>query len=287
MSEPLIALDRSELVWVTGSDAVSFLDGLLSQSIAGVPIGGTAWSLLLAPNGKLRATLFVLRGEHRIGLVCDRNRAEVVAGDLRRFKIRVDVKITIDDRPVWEAWGDGADEIISDLPEAGRWDDREGALRFRMPFHRVGGKRVVVVGAEPPRGPVVEGELEAFRIAVGEPIMGVDLDDKTIPQEGVAIGDYVDFTKGCYLGQELVARIDSRGHVNRRLFGVTLAGTQVPDPGSEIVAADQPVGTLTSAALSSEHGVIGLAMLRVEIAPGTAIEIAGISGAVVALPMFE
>ena len=63
---------------------------------------------------------------------------------------------------------------------------------------------------------------DAIRIEAGEPVMGIDLDEATIPQEADVVDGAVDFTKGCYLGQELVARIDSRGHVNRRLRGLTV-----------------------------------------------------------------
>jgi folate-binding protein YgfZ len=284
MSEPtLIGAGRSEIVWVTGPDAISFLDGLLSQSIARIPIGGTARSLLLAPNGKLRASLFVLRDDNRVGLVCDAGRSGVVAGDLSRFKIRVDVQIAAATEPVWEVWGSGAAAAVGDVPPAGSWAD--GPTRFRMPFRHVATERIVLVGDTPPGELAPPAALEAIRIAAGEPVMGVDLDDGTIPQEAGDVGDAVDFTKGCYLGQELVARIASRGHVNRLLRGLVVDGA-APEPGAEIIRDGKVVGAVTSAAESeARQSAVALAMIRVEVEPGARVVVAGARGQIVDLPM--
>ncbi len=286
MSErPLLAQGRSEIVWVSGADHVSFLDGLLSQSIGNIPVGGTARSLLLAPNGKLRATLFVLRGADRVGLVCDAGRAEVVAGDLRRFKIRVDVDLTVDERPVWEMWGRDLGMVTDAAPPAGEWSGDGEVIRFRMPWRHGLGERMVVVGARPDGVESAPERLEAYRIAAGEPVMGVDLDENTIPQEGVDVTMDVDFAKGCYLGQELVARIDSRGHVNKRLVGVSVDGGMLPERGCEILMGGKPVGTITSAATSPDEGrVIALAMIRTEAGHGTVVTVGGADGEVVSLP---
>jgi tRNA-modifying protein YgfZ len=287
MSEPaLLTTGRSELVWVAGADAVGFLDGLLSQSIAGIRVGGTARSLLLAPNGKLRATLFVLRGEERVGLVCDRGLVGVVAGDLRRFKIRVDVELSIEQRDIWEVWGTTAVEVLDDLPPAGMWIEVGDMIGFRMPFRRVPTERIVVVGARPAGDIASSDELEVVRIAAGEPVVGVDVDDKTIPQEIGDVAVDVDFEKGCYLGQELVARIDSRGHVNRRLAGLELSAEDAPEPGTAVLIDDKVVGTVTSSVRVPVGGVaIALAMLRTEVGPGTVVSVSGDRGRVRALPM--
>jgi tRNA-modifying protein YgfZ len=281
----LLTADRSAIVWVSGADAVSFLDGLLSQNIARIPVGGTARSLLLAPNGKLRATLFVLRDAERVGLVCDAGRADVVAGDLRRFKIRVDVVIEAEPEAVWELWGSGAADRVGGVPPVGRWTGEGGSVRFRMPFRFGNEDRIVVVGSRPDGEEAAAARLEAFRIALGEPVMGIDLDDRTIPHEGVDVAVAADFTKGCYLGQELVARIESRGHVNRRLAGLIVAG-EPPQPGAAVESEGGSIGAVTSAAWSETAGKsIALAMIRFEVAPGTPVEVAGDAGEVVTLPM--
>jgi folate-binding protein YgfZ len=273
----------TEIVWVSGPDAIGFLDGLLSQNIAAIDVGATAPSLLLAPNGKLRATLLVLRGTERVGLVCDAGCGQSVASDLARFKIRVDVLISLEPEQIWDVWGSGAAVAVGGVPAVGEWS-ADGPVRFRRPFRHTSLDRVVVVGSPPGVVEVPARALEATRIEIGEPIMGVDLTDKTIPQEGVDVGAAVDFTKGCYLGQELVARIDSRGHVNRRLAGVIFDDAVAA--GTEIHHNGKAVGSVTSVAWSEQRSShLGLAMLRVEIEPGTIVEAGHASGRACALPM--
>ena len=104
--------------------------------------------------------------------------------------------------------------------------------------------------------------------------MGVDIDEKTIPQEAGVVGAAVDFTKGCYLGQELVARIDSRGRVNRHLRGLVIAENVLPPVGAEVRSSDRLLGTLTSVAESLElRAPVALALLRREAEPGDVVEI--------------
>jgi folate-binding protein YgfZ len=249
-------------------------------------VGATARSLLLAPNGKLRATLLVLRGQDRVGLACDVGLAAVVAGDLSRFKIRVDAEIELESGPVWEIWGTATTAGLQKIPSEGTWIDHGGVVIFSMPFRHSDLGRTVVIG-EAPRCPVATlADLTPLRIEIGEPIMGVDLNDSTIPQEGVDVASAVDFTKGCYLGQELVARIDSRGHVNKHLAGLVVDGRDIPPAGSDVVLDDRTVGTVTSAAWSSDREVVvALAMVRVEVPAGVAVDVAGQAGTVLDLPM--
>lgn len=281
------ALSASKgLVWVHGPDAVVFLDSLLSQNIAAMQSGTTALSLLLAPNGKLRATLVVLRGDERIGLICDVGAVDAVIGDLSRFKIRVAVVIEADERPVWDLWGPEAVHSVSQAPPPGEWVDEAGTLVVPVPFRHSMLPRLIVAGSRPDLPVLDRGAAEAVRIELGEPVMGVDLDDGTIPQEGVDVAAHVDFDKGCYLGQELVARIDSRGHVNRRLRGLTMAGPDLPRVGSPIEYDGKVVGTVSSTAWSEGlPGVVAMGMMRVELDPGDRVTTDMISGTVVDLPI--
>ncbi len=274
---------RFGLIWVDGPDAVTFLDGLLSQNVAAMAPGATGRSLLLAPQGKLRATLFLLRGDDRVGLVCDAGRIETVVGDLSRFKIRVDATIAEDPRTLYEIWGP---EVADDLTPPDSWTDRAGKLTFFMPLVRHDLPRRIVAGSEPSVPIVDTAVIDLARIEAGEPVMGVDLDDRTIPQEGVDVNQYVDFTKGCYLGQELVARIDSRGHVNRQLAGLHIEGEEVPDATSSVVRRETVVGAVTSAAWSQARQlVVALAMVRIEVEAGSEVMVGDRRARVVALPM--
>jgi folate-binding protein YgfZ len=125
--------------------------------------------------------------------------------------------------------------------------------------------------------------LEAFRILAGHPTLGAELDEKTIVQETRLESAAVSFEKGCYLGQELVARIASRGHVNRYLRRIRIiedrptsrepGGFVPPRQGSELLSDDKLVGTVTSSAVIPGVGTICLAYLRREIGPGERVDV--------------
>ena len=104
--------------------------------------------------------------------------------------------------------------------------------------------------------------------------MGIDIDERTIPQEAGLVEAAVSLTKGCFVGQELVARIDSRGHVNRHLRGIRILTNLLPPQGAEIVAGDRTTGSITSVAESLElRAPVGLALLRREVAPGDPLQV--------------
>jgi len=277
-----------DLIWVRGEDAVEFLDGLLSQSVAETTVGSVTRSLLLSPQGKLRATLWLLRGEDSIGLVVEPGFADRVTGDLGRFRLRVDVEFHPEQRPLYEVWGEEARHLVAsgDWVAAGDEDD-DGALVADLPFINAALPRVLTtrqVGV-----PVPETEAEAARIALGEPKLDVDMDAGTIPQEAGLVDGAVDFSKGCYLGQELVARIDSRGHVNRHLRGLRLAA---PAPPTATLTRDgREVGVVTSSATHAELGALALATVRREVDPGQQVSVSWQDGEttadVVELPMIS
>jgi len=272
------------LIWVTGADAVVFLDSLLSQNVAGIAEGAVARSLLLAPNGKLRAALWVLRDADRIGLMCDAGRVDAVIGDLSRFRIRVDADIVADHRPVWDVLGPETDLVVPSPPRA--WTDDGATLIADVPFAHSPLPRRVVAGSQPSADLVDVAAVTAVRIEVGEPVVGVDLDDRTIPQETGDVAAAVDFTKGCYLGQELVARIDSRGHVNRRLAGLIFTSPDSPPVGSAILHEGNEIGLLTSVAYSAGLAApVGLALVRNAVDDNAQIVVDGRHGRLASVPI--
>ncbi|HSM01886.1 MAG TPA: glycine cleavage T C-terminal barrel domain-containing protein [Acidimicrobiia bacterium] len=272
-----LAAGSHDLTWVTGDDAVSFLDGQLSQDIAAMEPGSIARSLLLEPRGKLKALLWVLRGEDRVGLVSDRGQGAVVVEQLERFRFRVDATISLDGRPVAVLWGPGSADVLraaGHVPPVG-WRDEDqvlvAALPVGVPRYLTAGDAGLDAAGATPIGTIAE---TAVRIEAGEPVMGIDVDESTIPQETGLVPEAVSFTKGCYLGQELVARIDSRGRVNRHLRGIVLRDTVLPPPGAEVVSGGDPVGTITSVGESMElRAPVALAMVRREVEPGSGVEI--------------
>ena len=260
-----------DLVWVDGPDATSFLQGILSQDIEAMIPGEVGRSFLLNPSGKLTALLWVLRGSERVGLVADPGLGPTVAEALNYYRIRVKAEVSSDDRPVWSLVGPEAGSLL-DLGDG--WVERDGSILAPAPL--AGLSRLVVAGDLPVSGlPRAGGvAMTSVRVEAGEPIMNIDVDDKTIPQESGLVPASVSFTKGCYLGQELVARIDSRGHVNRHLRGIVMTTNVLPPDGAEVWSDDRRCGTLTS--VSESLGVmapIALCLLRREVEPGTEVEV--------------
>jgi folate-binding protein YgfZ len=143
-----------------------------------------------------------------------------------------------------------------------------------------------LLGAVEARGAarVPESVTECLRVETGRPRYGVDLDETVIPQEAGLNPRAVSFTKGCYVGQETVARLHYRGKPNRRLRGLLLTGPS--DRGAELRMGERIVGTLTTVASSPVFGSIGLALVRREAPPGTTVSVAegGVTAEVVELP---
>jgi tRNA-modifying protein YgfZ len=281
-----------DLVWVRGPDAVSFLDGLISQDVAGMAGGAVARALLLGPRGKLQATLWVLRGDEEVGLVCDAGRAAVVAADLGRYRIRVRAEVVTEERPLLELWGPDAAAVAvaAGVPDPGDGWVGGAVVVARLPFAAASLERLVVAGADR-AALVAAGAVPAGRVAVdtvrieaGEPVTGVDVDEGTIPQEGGLVEGAVSFTKGCYLGQELVARIDSRGHVNRRLRGLRLRSNVIPPVPAAVLADGREVGTVTSIGESLRlRAPVAMALLRREVGPGDTVTVGWEGGSVEAV----
>ncbi|MDP8959977.1 MAG: hypothetical protein M3N51_12520 [Actinomycetota bacterium] len=268
------------MVWVRGPEARSFLEGLLTQHLEQVPPGAVARSLLLAPQGKLRATLWVLRGDQDVGLITELERREVLVGDLERFRIRVKAVVEPEPAPVLELWGPGSNQALeaARLPIPEGWVAGDEVTVARAPLANL--TRYFLTGIEPGAlmaagaRPVGSLAATAVRVEAGEPRMGVDIDEATIPQESGLVPETVSFDKGCFLGYELVARIDSRGRVNRHLRGVEIRENVRPPEGAELVAGGRVVGRLSSLAESlTLRAPVGLALVRREIEPGEEVEL--------------
>lgn len=259
----------SGLLWASGPDAVSYLQGVLSQDIEGMAPGEAARSFLLAPRGKLEALMWVLRAEdadNRVGIAAEASQMEQVRVSLERWRLRVEVELAPDPREVFDVWGPAG------LDTAGGWREENGVLAAELRKTPV--RRCLTAGLDradlEERGlrPLGQQEAEAVRIKVGEPRMGIDVDSRTIPQETGLVPEAVSFTKGCFLGQELAARIDSRGRVNRNLRGVRTLDGAAPPAGAQVIHGGKTVGTLTSAA-----GSLALALIRREAPPGTRVKV--------------
>jgi tRNA-modifying protein YgfZ len=282
-----------DTVVVRGPDAEAYLQGQLSQDVAMLAVGASADALLLEPDGKLSALLRVTRTDAQ-GFVLDveGGHGAAVRTRLSRFLLRSKVEI---EQLAWRclslrgaAVREAAAGLLAVLAERGV---------LALPFAWNGWTGVDLLGAEDvvlgpdavalPPGVVACGTeaVEACRITSGIPAMGTELTGRTIPAEAGLVARTVSFTKGCYTGQELVARIDARGsNVARRLVGVVApAGPPEDDPlaaGMTLHAGEAPpgdgaaddkvAGTITSAAWSIELGAwVALGYLHRSVeAPG-------------------
>jgi folate-binding protein YgfZ len=247
---------------VTGPDASDWLQGQLSQDLATVPVGSAALSFLLQPQGKVDALVRVHRvGDDELVLAVDAGFGEIVRARLRRFMLRVKAEVTEIDWRCLALRGAGAEALDAGGVDA-TW---------------LGWPGVEVVGPDPvvPDGVDLadEAAYEQQRIAAGVPVMGAEITDKTIPAElgPWVIDQAVSFTKGCFTGQELVARIDSRGgNVPRRLRRITSASPLAV--GDQLESGGKVVGSITSAATRRDGSGVALAFVGRDVeAPATAI----------------
>ena len=250
-----MALPR-DFVRAAGPDAVSFLQGQLSQEVAGLAAGGSTWAFLLQPQGKVVAFLRVLRvGDEEYVLETDAGFGDAVIERLTRFKLRVKADL---DPLAWTCVavrGPASHEVV------------QGGVVADWPG--LPGVDLVGESVSAPEGvPVCSMEAyEAVRIEAGIPVMGRELDESTIPAEAGVVDRSVSFTKGCYTGQELVARIDSRGgNVPRRLRGLVVDGS--PPAGATLQADGKDVGRVTSVAWSPGLGsTVARAYVRRAVEP--------------------
>ena len=262
-----------DFVSVDGPDALAFLQGQLSQDVD-VALGASGWALLLQPQGKLEALLRFLRvGEQRFVLETDAGFGDGVIERLNRFKLRVKADV----QPLaWQCLavrGPRAHDLVAD-GVAADWPGLPGS-------DLVGESPEV-----PPDAPLCSLEAyDAVRIEAGIPVMGRELDGSTIPAEAGVVDRSVSFTKGCYTGQELVARIDSRGgNVPRHLRGVVVAADgATPVPGASVRAGEKEVGRLTSVGRSlSRDAAVGLAYVGRAVTPPAEVTVVWDGGSSVA-----
>jgi folate-binding protein YgfZ len=252
-------------LWVVGPDAIRFVDGLVSQDVASMRDREVRRSFLLGPQGKLRALLWLARFSDDVLLLADSGWGERVASDLDHYRIRVKSVVEPNRLPVHELWGGG---------DLGMGQGEAPSATKEVVVRLGSTDRLVAIGPVP-AGDWPEADDESYtrdRVLAGEPVFGIDVDESTIPQETGLVPEAVSFTKGCYLGQELVARIESRGHVNRHLERIELDGGSRPPSGAGVWRGDAEVGVLTSPA-AADRGSIGLSLLRREVAHGDMVQV--------------
>jgi folate-binding protein YgfZ len=259
-------VDRSNrgVVTVTGPDRLSWLHSLTSQHLERLPPGETAQALILSPQGHLEHHLTLADDGTRTWIHVEPGTAPALAAylDSMRFMLRVEVADVTERYGLLSFAGEGAKGWIGEASPG------LGAASLASPF----GVDVIldrgrIADAPGSLGVAVAGmwAYEAMRIAARVPRPGVDTDHKTLPHEAGLIETAVHLNKGCYRGQETVARVHNLGHPPRRLVFLDLDGSadRLPAHGSLITLADgTEAGRVGSAARHYELGPIGLGLVK-------------------------
>ncbi len=296
----------SEAFLARGEDRVRFLNGYLTCEVAAE--NGSFGFFTHAKGGILADAVVQAReGEHRI--VVPDGRGEALLEHLRRYVIADRVEFELEEGVAeWILAGEGAAGMLSALGvDVPRVEAREewttvtgklGGAAVHVTLERDLGAPVFSIAAAIEDAAGVAGALEssgaetvdgaafeAARIAAGVPRYGVDYDERHFPQE-TGLEDGISYTKGCYLGQEVVARIHYRGHVNHSLRALDFELTDsltLPEPGTPVTFEGDEVGRVGSSARFEPDGVArALAVLHRKAAePGTTVRVAGGLAAVV------
>ncbi|HXN37440.1 MAG TPA: glycine cleavage T C-terminal barrel domain-containing protein [Solirubrobacteraceae bacterium] len=322
MREDCGVLDRSERgkLALAGPDALEFLNGQVTNELLDLRAGEGRYAAFLTHKGKMLGDLRILfAGEdgaaipaktagppgHSSGppeLLLDTERVALQAlfDMIRRFKVgyRVDLHKRTLERGLLSLIGPQADAIAGTAGALAH--DEHANTRTQIAGTPVLAVRTDVgldllcdptdtqdlLAALRERGalPVCEQAAECVRVERGRPRYGIDLDDTVIPQEAGLNERAVSFTKGCYVGQETVARLYYRGKPNRHLRGLALSASV--DTGDELLLGERTVGRVGSFASSPRLGPIALALVRREAPPGTSLSVGerGVSAEVVELP---
>lgn len=294
----LALVDHSNLgvVTVAGEDRLSWLTTLSSQVLAGLGEGDSTELLLLTPQGRIEFSAFAVEKDGAVWLITERDQAAPLVEYLNRMKFMLRVEITdrtethavlgstLDPREVegadavlvggivWtDPWSAGIAPGGYTYASAGEEEHPASAYRRYLtivPAHRlldaVEGAQLAGVWA-----------AEALRIEAWRPRVGVDSDEKTIPHELDLLRTAVHLEKGCYKGQETVARVHNLGHPPRRLTFLDLDGSEhtLPAAGSAVMNGEKKVGTVTSVALHHEAGPIALAVLKRSVEPTATLRV--------------
>jgi folate-binding protein YgfZ len=304
-TEHCALLDRSERgkLALSGTGAKEFLNGQVSNEIVALQAGHGLYAALLTPKGKMLGDLRVLDAGEELLLDTERVALQELFNTLRRFLVGYDVELhkrTLE-CGLLSLVGPQSDAVAqaataaNQLPGENEHDHLTAQIAgtdVRLIRTNLGidvlfasdaltAVRTALLAAG--GSEISDPAAECVRIESGRPRYGVDLDDTVIPQEAGLNERAVSFTKGCYVGQETVARLFYRGKPNRQLRG--LRSTAPLASGSELSYADRVVGTVTSAAVSPRFGAIALALVRREAPVGATVVTAdGDSAEVVELP---
>ena len=249
-------------VSVTGPEAGAYLNRMVSNDVEALAVGDACEALLLTAKARVVAPMVVWRrSDDGYLLLTEPEAGERLARELLRARFAAKCEIALEEH-----------RSVLLLGEEGLAPDRRDAV----PNHDYGMPAVELIDADAPAEaePISEPELERLRILARTPRLGRELDDRVLPAEAGLEHRAISFTKGCYPGQEPVARLHFRGHPNRGLRVVALDGGELPAYDTELVLEGKPIGRVTSAAPDPELGIVALAYVRREVPAGARLELA-------------
>jgi folate-binding protein YgfZ len=284
LAEGSAAVDLSNrgVVTVTGPDRLTWLNDLTTQLVAALAPGSSALALILSPHGHVEYELHVIDDGATVWIVTAPGTAPALADYLRsmQFMLRVDVADVTNEfgvvwEPVWEP-AEGRPTWLEPAEYAGRGrsdsgTDRGGDASKYVPVRpgTFAGREVVVPRTEvavrmSALDPAGSWALEALRVAAAVPRIGLETDHRTLPHEVGWIGPGVHLAKGCYRGQEAVARVHNLGHPPRRLVLLHLDGSDnvLPRHGDAVLAGDKVVGFVGTAVQHFELGPVATAIVK-------------------------
>jgi folate-binding protein YgfZ len=267
MPDPYAVWLPRDVIEAVGPESGPYLQGQLSQDVLALLPGTGAWSWVLAPTGKVDALVRVVRLDETRWLIdTDSGWGQPLLGRLARFKLRTKVDLSDAALSVLGVRGGALPasvrHALGPVAEVPAWPGLDGSDLYVGRAGKDADLSDLVTVIDP-------AAYEEVRIRAGIPVMGAELTDKTIPGETGLIDLTVSFTKGCYTGQELVARIDSRGgNVPRHLRLLTMPA-EVP-VGSELYAdagRSEQAGRVTSSASARDGGWVGLGYIKRGLEP--------------------
>jgi tRNA-modifying protein YgfZ len=278
----IVDLSHRAVLSVSGPDRLSWLHSLTSQNLADLAPGASTETLVLDPNGRIQYAIRVLDDGVTTWLLIEREQAPGLLAWLQsmRFMLKVEVAdrsaqfatIGVMGEPVLPqvnaelVWRDPWSAVPPGGHQYARADPHPGAS-WRWTEALVAREQLPALAAEVASGRLRAAGLlavEALRIAAWRPRFGAEVDAKTIPHELDWLRSAVHLSKGCYRGQETVAKVHNLGHPPRRLVLLQLDGSEgvLPSPGDEVALGDTAVGRVTSAGLHYELGPIALAVVK-------------------------
>jgi folate-binding protein YgfZ len=271
-------VNRSERgkIWLRGAEAAEFLQGQVTNDVEGLSAGEGCYAALLNHKGKMRLDMRILRGPDWLWIDTEPGAQDLLRRTIETYSLGRDV-----------SWEVGDEQIVSLLgeapPDAEPPADEHSWVQGELGIYVRTFAGVDVIGRDLPLEEAVPEEaLERVRIERGIPRFGLDMDGDTIPQEAGINERAVSFTKGCYVGQETVARLHYKGKPNRHLRGLKL--TEPAGHGDPIRLGERDVGRVGSVTVSPTLGPIALALVRREAGPGETVEVNGTTAQVVELP---